>query len=69
MNILDLVAVETTILSSLGDAKKMLQQNGIAINMEKFSDLNGTINADFLVNQKFIIIKKGKKEFSLIVVD
>ena len=69
VNILDLLAVETTILSSKGDAKKMLQQNGIAINMEKFSDLNGTINADFLVNQKFIIIKKGKKEFSLIVVD
>ena len=69
LNVLDLLAVETTILSSKGDAKKMLQQNGIAINMEKFSDLNGTINADFLVNQKFIIIKKGKKEFSLIVVD
>lgn len=69
INIQDLLAVDTTILPSKGEAKKMVQANAIAINMEKFSDLNGMITTENLVNQKFIVVKKGKKEFSLIVVE
>jgi tyrosyl-tRNA synthetase len=69
VHILDLLAVDTTILPSKGDAKKMLQQNGIAVNMEKFSDQAGVINSENLINDKYIVIKKGKKDFSLVVVE
>ncbi|MFN8282183.1 MAG: tyrosine--tRNA ligase [Chitinophagales bacterium] len=69
VNILDLLAVDTTILPSKGEAKKLLQSNSIAINMEKFADLNGTITAENLICQKFIIIKKGKKDFFLIIAE
>ena len=47
----------------------MLQQNGIAVNMEKFSDQAGVINSENLINDKYIVIKKGKKDFSLVVVE
>jgi tyrosyl-tRNA synthetase len=68
INILDILAQDTQILPSKSEARKLLQANGIAINMEKYTDVNGIISAEHLINGKYIIAKKGKKDFSLIVV-
>ncbi|HNC72223.1 MAG TPA: tyrosine--tRNA ligase [Chitinophagales bacterium] len=67
VNILDLLAQETSILPSKGEARKLLAANGIAINLEKYADVNGIIDSTHLINGKYIVAKKGKKEFSLII--
>ena len=67
--VLDLLAQDTTILPSKGEARKMVSANGIAINLEKYNDVNGVINIDFLINEKYMVVKKGKKDFSLIIVE
>lgn len=69
VNILDLLAVETAILPSKGEAKKMLVANGISINLEKYADTNGILNAAHLIHGKYIVAKKGKKDFNLIVAE
>ena len=69
ISILDVLAQETTILPSKGEAKKLVSANGIAVNLEKFADVNGVLNADNLINGKYIIAKKGKKEFTLIIAE
>ncbi|MDB5227524.1 MAG: tyrosine--tRNA ligase [Bacteroidota bacterium] len=68
INIVDLLTQETQVLPSKSEARKMLQSNGIAINMEKYADVNGIINAEHLINGKYIIVKKGKKDFSLLMI-
>lgn len=68
INIVDFLSQETQVLPSKSEARKMLQSNGIAINMEKYADVNGVINPDHLINGKYIIVKKGKKDFSLVMI-
>ena len=69
ISILDLLAQETTILPSKSEARKLVSANGIAINLEKFSDVNGELNSTHLIHGKYIVAKKGKKDFSLIIAE
>lgn len=67
VSILEILAQETTILPSKGEAKKLVSANGIAINLEKFADINGVLTSENLINGKYLVVKKGKKDFYLIV--
>ena len=69
LNIIDLLGQETQITASKGKAKELVSSNGLAINLEKFNDVNGNINTDYLINGKYIVVRKGKKEFSLIIAE
>ena len=65
-NILDLLAVETSIFPSKGECRKMIQANGLSINKEKFTDANGALTAEHLVNGKYILVQKGKKNYFIL---
>lgn len=65
-NILELLAVETNIFSSKGECRKMIQANGLSINKEKFTDANGVLSAENLVNGKYILVQKGKKNYFIL---
>ncbi len=69
LSITDLLAQETQIIASKGEAKKLVTANGIAINLEKFSDVNGVIGTAHLINNKYIVVKKGRKDYSLVIVE
>ncbi|MDE6409642.1 MAG: tyrosine--tRNA ligase [Muribaculaceae bacterium] len=64
--VLELLAVKTPVFSSKGEARKMVQGNGVSINKEKFTDPNGTIDASSLLGGKYIHVQKGKKNHYLI---
>jgi tyrosyl-tRNA synthetase len=67
---LDLVSLlaETKILPSKGEAKKMLAGGGIAINKEKVLSTDEKITGDKLLNDKYLLIQKGKKNYYLLKV-
>lgn len=65
-NILDILAVESKVFASKGEARKMVQANGLSINKEKFTDINGTLDADLLINGKYILVQKGKKQYFIL---
>ncbi|MDE3185873.1 MAG: tyrosine--tRNA ligase [Bacteroidota bacterium] len=67
---LDLVSLlaETKILPSKGEAKKMLAGGGIFINKEKALSTDEKITADKLLNDKYVLIQKGKKNYYLLKV-
>jgi len=69
INILDLLAVETQVFSSKGEARKMLQGGGVSLNREKLTDIELTINKDQLINGKYLIAQRGKKNYYLITVE
>ena len=64
--ILDLLAEKTTIFPSKGEAKKMIQGGGVSINKGKTEDMNQTISANNLLNKKYILVQKGKKNYYLV---
>lgn len=68
INILDLLAVETQVFPSKGEARKMLQGGGVSLNREKLTDIEANINADQLINSKYLIAQRGKKNYYLITV-
>ncbi len=68
INILDLLAVDTQVFSSKGEARKMLQGGGVSLNREKLNDIELLINTDQLINGKYLIGQRGKKNYYLITV-
>ena len=64
--ILDLLAVDTQVFPSKGEARKMIQANGLSIDKEKFTDINGTLSENHLVNGKYVLVQKGKKNYYIL---
>ncbi|HNR49213.1 MAG TPA: tyrosine--tRNA ligase [Bacteroidia bacterium] len=66
IGILDLLAAETSVFASKGEARKMISANGTSLNKEKFSDPAQIINTSNLLAEKYILFQKGKKNFFLL---
>ncbi|MBD5200859.1 MAG: tyrosine--tRNA ligase [Bacteroidales bacterium] len=64
--LLDFLATHTKVLPSKGEARKMTQAGAISINKEKVQDPNAVIDASYLLNGKYILAQKGKKNYFLI---
>jgi tyrosyl-tRNA synthetase len=64
--VLELLAVHSTVFESKGDARKMMQQNAVSFNKEKYADVNGIIGAEWLIGRKYLLVQKGKKNYYLI---
>ena len=67
ISLIELLAEKTTIFASKGEAKKMLQGGGVSINKQKIDDFNGAVNSGNLINNKYIIAQKGKKNYFLLI--
>jgi tyrosyl-tRNA synthetase len=67
VNILDLLADKTEVFASKGELRRMLKGGGFSINRNKMNDAELTINADYLLNNKYILAQKGKKNYYIIV--
>jgi tyrosyl-tRNA synthetase len=67
MGIIEFLAVETKVFNSNGEARRMLKDNGVSINKEKVKDTY-EIGAKDLLNDKYILVQKGKKNYFLIQV-
>ncbi|MBR4438531.1 MAG: tyrosine--tRNA ligase [Bacteroidales bacterium] len=65
-NILDLLAVDTQVFPSKGECRKMIQSNGLSIDKEKFTDIAGTLSEEHLVNGKYVLVQKGKKNYYIL---
>ncbi len=65
-DILNLLAVDSKVFPSKGECRKMIQANGLSINKEKYTDINGALSADYLINGKYILVQKGKKNYFIL---
>ena len=55
------------IVNSKGDARKLIQNGGVAINKQKVGVEQTQINTSDLLNQKYLLIQKGKSNYYLAV--
>lgn len=59
---------ESAVFPSKGEAKKMLQAGGLSINKVKVNSEKSVVNSDDLLQGKYILLQKGKKNYYLVVV-
>jgi len=57
---------DTGIFPSKGEARKTVQGGGVSINREKISDIAVLIGYSHLLNNRYILVQKGKKNFFLV---
>ncbi len=65
-DVLELLAVDTGVFSSKGEARRMVSGGGVSINKERISDPDLRIGKNDFINQKYLLIQKGKKNYYLI---
>jgi tyrosyl-tRNA synthetase len=58
---------DTKILSSKGEAKKMIQNGGVSINKEKIDSAEFIVTKEQLLNGKYLLIQRGKKNYYLVI--
>jgi tyrosyl-tRNA synthetase len=66
INIVDLLAEVTKVFPSKGEARKMIQGGGVAVNKVKVETLDLIVNVQLLINNKYLLVQKGKKNYYLI---
>jgi tyrosyl-tRNA synthetase len=66
--ILDVFTEKTNIFNSKGEARRMINSNAVSINKEKITE-NFQLTEKHLLNKKYILAQKGKKNYFLIVVN
>ena len=66
IGILDALAVRTQIFPSKGEARKMIQQNGFSLNKDKVGDIAYEISGKDIVDGKYILAQKGKRNYFLV---
>ncbi|GGG96653.1 MULTISPECIES: tyrosine--tRNA ligase [Pedobacter] len=64
-----LLAEKTAVFSSKGETKKLIQGGGVSVNKEKVADATQVFNTTNLINDKFIVVQKGKKNYFLLTAE
>ncbi len=65
----DLLAEMTTILPSKTEVKRAIKEGSLSINQEKIQDAELTIGKDVLLNDKYILAQRGKKNKFLVILE
>lgn len=65
LNVVDLL-VNTTICSSKREAREFLTTGSITMNGDKITDLDFIITKDFAIDNKYVVVRRGKKKYYLV---
>ena len=66
--LISLLTEVAAVFPSKGEMRKLTQGGGVSINKEKLTDPNMAASADLLLNGKYILAQKGKKNYYLLIV-
>lgn len=67
IKIADLLTDKANVFPSKGELRKLAQQGGVSINKEKIADVYSEASTDMLLNNKYILVQKGKKNYFLLI--
>jgi len=68
MTVTDLLAVRTSVLTSKGECRKLIQGGGLSLNKEKVDSADMVVNRSMLIQGKYLLVQKGKKNYFIIKV-
>ncbi len=65
--LMDVLTESAAVFASKGEMRKLIQNGGFAVNKEKNSDLELSLDAELLLNEKYLLVQKGKKNYYLLI--
>ena len=68
IKLLDLCTEKAAVFPSKGEMRKLIQSGGVSLNKEKVTDIDMIINAEHLLDEKYLLVQKGKKNYFLLIV-
>ena len=66
INVMDLLAEETQVFGSKGEVKRLIKGGGLSINKQKVPSMEADIDSQWLLNNKYLLVQKGKKNYFII---
>lgn len=66
VNVVELLVTEAPVFSSKGELRKLIQGGGLSINKEKVSSAEDMVDKARLLNGKFLLVQKGKKDYYIV---
>ena len=64
--IVDTLSVDTQVFPSKGECRKMIQGGGLSINKDKCNDVNYQFTEADLLDGKYILVQRGKKNYYIL---
>ena len=68
-NVIDLLAEEVQVFPSKGELRRLIKGGGVSINKQKVNNADLSVDSGFLLNDKYLLVQKGKKNYFLITVN
>ena len=59
---------DVKVFASKGEMRKLVQGGGVSLNKEKLTAFDRTVSADDLIDDKYLLVQRGKKNYFLITV-
>jgi len=66
VNVVDLLTDNAAVFASKGELRRLLKGGGVSLNKEKIGSQEMVVNKMNLINDKYILIQKGKKNYYLL---
>ena len=67
ISLADLLVERAKVFASKGELRKMAQGGGVMVNKEKVADVYAPVSPDQLLQGKYLIVQKGKKNYYLLI--
>ena len=64
----ELLTQAAPVFASKGEMRKLVQGGGVSINKEKLTEFDRPITAGDLIDGKYLLVQRGKKNYTLITV-
>ena len=69
VKLIDLLVDNAAVFPSKGEMRKLVQSGGVSINKEKVENQDQIIDNTSLLNNKYLLAQKGKKNYYLLIVE
>jgi tyrosyl-tRNA synthetase len=66
VSIADLCAEHSQVFASKGELRRLVQGGGLSLNKEKIENADMPVGPEMLLNKKYLLVQKGKKNYYLI---
>ncbi len=64
---IDLLTEKAAVFASKGEMRKLVQSGGVSVNKEKLTDAETLVSCSSLLDDKYLLVQRGKKNYYLLI--
>lgn len=69
IKVLDLLTEHAAVFPSKGEMRKLVQSGGVSLNKEKLENQDTIVDGSYLLNGKYLLAQRGKKNYFLLIAE